>query len=140
MSQPPTAAGEPEPAIHHQRQVAESFGADADRYYRTRPPYPSAWCSGSSPPAPVRMSSTLAAVPEPQLGSSRRLAARVLGVDPDARMAEFARRSGIQAEVSKLEDWDSAGREFDAVVAGTAWHWLDPVAGARPRRVAGPTA
>jgi hypothetical protein len=54
----------------------------------------------------------------------------VLGVDPDARMAEFARRCGIQVEVSTFETWDSAGREFDAVVAGTAWHWVDPVAGA----------
>jgi SAM-dependent methyltransferase len=40
MSQPPTPAGEPE--IHEHRQAAESFGADAERYDRTRPPYPSA--------------------------------------------------------------------------------------------------
>ena len=55
---------------------------------------------------------------------------RVLGVDPDARMAELARRSGVEAEVARFEDWDSAGRQFDAVVAGQAWHWVDPVAGA----------
>jgi transcriptional regulator with XRE-family HTH domain len=40
MSQPPTPAREPE--IHEHRQVAESFGAEAERYDRTRPPYPSA--------------------------------------------------------------------------------------------------
>jgi SAM-dependent methyltransferase len=54
----------------------------------------------------------------------------VLGVEPDARMADFARRSGIEVEVATIEAWNPAGREFDAVVAGTAWHWVDPVAGA----------
>jgi SAM-dependent methyltransferase len=33
-------------------------------------------------------------------------------------------------EVSRLEDWDPAGRTFDVVIAGTAWHWVDPEAGA----------
>jgi SAM-dependent methyltransferase len=54
----------------------------------------------------------------------------VLGVEPDARMAGFARRTGVEVEVATFEAWDPAGREFDAVIAGTAWHWVDPVAGA----------
>jgi SAM-dependent methyltransferase len=54
----------------------------------------------------------------------------VLGVEPDPRMADFARGTGITVEVSTLEAWQPAGRTFDAVVAGTAWHWVDPVAGA----------
>jgi SAM-dependent methyltransferase len=53
----------------------------------------------------------------------------VLGVDPDERMAQFARGTGVQVEASKFETWAPAGRMFDAVVAGTAWHWVDPVAG-----------
>jgi SAM-dependent methyltransferase len=44
-------------------------------------------------------------------------------------MAEFARRTGVEVEVATFEAWD-ASREFDAVVAGQAWHWVDPVAGA----------
>lgn len=54
----------------------------------------------------------------------------VLGVEPDARMAEFARRDGLEVEVATIEAWEPGGRVFDAVVAGTAWHWVDPVAGA----------
>jgi SAM-dependent methyltransferase len=54
----------------------------------------------------------------------------VLGVEPDERMAAFARRTGVDVEVSTFEGWDPADRTFDAVVAGTAWHWVDPVAGA----------
>ena len=55
---------------------------------------------------------------------------RVLGVDVDARMADLARRSGLEVEVAAFEAWDPAGRAFDAVVSGQSWHWVDPVAGA----------
>jgi SAM-dependent methyltransferase len=55
---------------------------------------------------------------------------RVLGVDPDPRMAELARESGLEVEVARFEEWDPAGRTFDAVVAGQTWHWVDPVLGA----------
>jgi SAM-dependent methyltransferase len=55
---------------------------------------------------------------------------RVLGVDVDPRMAEFAHRRGFEVEVANFEDWDSRGRIFDAVVAAQTWHWVDPVAGA----------
>src|SRR4029453_7083411 len=54
----------------------------------------------------------------------------VLGIEPDARMPDFARRRGVEVETATFEAWDPAGRTFDAVVAGTAWHWVDPVAGA----------
>src|SRR5208283_5405168 len=115
---------------HHYRQIAESFGSDAERYDRARPRYPNAL-----------VQRIVAASPGPDLldvGCGTGIEARqfqaagcnVLGVEPDARMADFARRSGIEVEVATFEAWDPAGREFDAVVAGTAWHWVDPVAGA----------
>jgi SAM-dependent methyltransferase len=118
-----------EPKLHQHRQVAESFGSDADRYDRTRPRYPDAM-----------VERIVAASPGPDVldvgcgtGIEARqfLAAgcRVLGVEPDARMAEFARRSGVEVEVATFEAWDPAGRTFDAVIAGTAWHWVDPIAG-----------
>ncbi|MGH9066920.1 MAG: hypothetical protein ACRD0J_05460 [Acidimicrobiales bacterium] len=46
----------------------------------------------------------------------------MLGVEVDARMADFARWRGIEVEVAKFEEWNSAGRSFDAVVAGQTWH------------------
>jgi SAM-dependent methyltransferase len=54
----------------------------------------------------------------------------VLGVDPDPRMAGLARGSGLEVEVAKFEDWDAAGRTFDAVIAGQAWHWVNMATGA----------
>ena len=115
---------------HQHRQIAESFGSDAARYDRARPRYPD--------PMVARI---VAASPGPDVldvGCGTGIEARqfqaagcmVLGVEPDARMADFARRTGVEVEVATFETWESAGRAFDAVIAGTAWHWVDPVAGA----------
>ncbi|HEV2374665.1 MAG TPA: class I SAM-dependent methyltransferase [Streptosporangiaceae bacterium] len=117
-------------ASHFQRQVAEGFGADAGRYERARPTYPA-----------EMVARIIAASPGHDIldvgcgtGISARLfqaaGCQVLGVDPDPRMAELARQGGTETEVAKFEDWDPAGRMFDAVIAAQAWHWVDPVAGA----------
>ncbi|MDQ7808957.1 class I SAM-dependent methyltransferase [Amycolatopsis sp. A133] len=109
--------------------MAESFGIDAERYDRARPEYPA-----------ELVHRVVAASPGPdfldvgcgtgiEARQFRAAGRRVLGVDPDARMAAFARRGGVDVEVATFEDWDPAGRTFDAVVAGQAWHWVDPVAG-----------
>jgi SAM-dependent methyltransferase len=119
-------AGEP----HRQRQVAEGFGADAGRYDRARPTYPADLVDRIIAGSPGRDVLDVGC----GTGISARLlaaaGARVLGVDPDARMAQTARELGTPAEVATFEDWDPAGRSFDAVVAAQAWHWVDPVAGA----------
>jgi len=46
----------------------------------------------------------------------------VLGVEPDRRMAALVRQRGLEVEVAKFETWNPAGRQFDAIIAGTAWH------------------
>ncbi|MEW9550990.1 class I SAM-dependent methyltransferase [Nonomuraea sp. NPDC050783] len=124
---------------HKARQMAESFGVDAERYDRARPAYPQAL-----------VQRIIAAAPGPDLldvGCGTGIEARqflaagctVLGVEPDPRMAGHARRTGVEAEVATFEDWDDAGRTFDAVVAGQSWHWVDPVAGpAKAARVLRP--
>jgi SAM-dependent methyltransferase len=56
---------------------------------------------------------------------------QVLGIEPDGAMAEIARGQGLEIEVATFEDWDPTGRTFDAVIAGQAWHWVDPLIGAR---------
>jgi SAM-dependent methyltransferase len=54
---------------------------------------------------------------------------RVLGVEPDSRMAAVARRHGLDVEESTFEQWDPAGRTFDVVTCAQAWHWIDATAG-----------
>ncbi len=110
--------------------MAESFGVDAQRYDRARPGYPDAL-----------VTRIVAGSPGPDVldvGCGTGIAARqfqaagctVLGVEPDARMADFARAQGLQVEVTAFEAWQPVGRTFDAVVAAQSWHWVDPVTGA----------
>ena len=75
-----------------------------------------------------------AAEPASPPASSAWPAARVLGVKPDERMAELARQSGLEVEVTTFGNWDPAGRAFDMVIAAQAWHWIDPLAGADQSR------
>jgi SAM-dependent methyltransferase len=118
---------------HHARQMAAGFGTDPDRYDRARPSYPQAMVDRLLAASPggdnrdvldVGIGTGISARP------FRAAGCRVLGVDVDARMAEFARNRGFEVEVARFEEWDPAGRTFDVVVSGQTWHWVDPVAGA----------
>ena len=110
--------------------MAESFGAEAERYERTRPAYPKAMVDAILAASPGRdvldvgIGTGISARPFRQEGR------RVLGVEPDPRMAEYARRSGLEVEIAKFEEWDRAGRTFDLLIAGQAWHWVNPDRGA----------
>jgi SAM-dependent methyltransferase len=119
--------------------MAESFGSDVERYDRARPEYPRELVdlvAGESPGTDFLDVGCGTGIEARQF---RAAGCRVLGIDPDARMAAFARRGGIDVEVSTFEDWEPGGRTFDAVVAGQAWHWVDPVAGpAKAARVLRP--
>lgn len=117
------------------RDAAGSFGQDAERYDRTRPSYPQEMvdallaavpCSPGRPPAILDVGIGTGIAAE-QL---RAAGARVSGIDVDERMAALARARGFEVQVARFEDWDAAGRTFDAVVAGQAWHWVEPGPGA----------
>jgi SAM-dependent methyltransferase len=128
----PTLPPEPFPAgeAHQVRGLAESFGAEAARYDRTRPTYPEEMVDavlGASPGRrvlDVGIGTGISARPFISRGCS------VLGVEPDEQMAEHARRSGLVVEVARFEEWEPKGRVFDLVVAGQSWHWVDPLLGA----------
>lgn len=126
----PTLPRQPAPEPHLHRRIAESFGVAPERYDRTRAEYPEAM-----------IERIVAAGPGPDfldVGCGTGIEARqflaagrtVLGVEPDPRMAAFARDTGLAVEVATFEAWEPAGRTFDAIVSGTAWHWIDPIAGA----------
>ncbi|MFD7014956.1 class I SAM-dependent methyltransferase [Streptomyces sp. NPDC059928] len=127
----PREQPEPSPAEPHEaRRMAESFGVDAPRYDHARPGYPDALVArivAGSPGLGVL-----------DVGCGTGIAARqfqaagctVLGVEPDARMADFARVLGLEVEMASFESWQPAGRTFDAVIAAQSWHWVDPAVGA----------
>jgi SAM-dependent methyltransferase len=117
-----------DPMRHEETRRAQSFGLDAQRYERARPSYPTALID-------ALVSEPCERVLDVGCGTgkaARLLTARgcqVLGVEPDERMAAVARSHGIPVEVVTFEAWDPAGRTFDLVVSGQAWHWIDPVVG-----------
>ena len=115
---------------HRDRRAAESFGVDAARYDRTRPDYPDALVQRIIAASPGREVLDVGCGTGIVARQFQAAGCTVVGVEPDVRMAEFARSTGVEVEVATLEAWDPAGRRFDAVIAGTAWHWVDPVAGA----------
>jgi SAM-dependent methyltransferase len=127
---PEESAPTPRPEPHQYRQMAESFGVDAERYDRTRPSYPDALVARIVAASPGRDVLDVGCGTGIAARQFQAAGCRVLGIEPDPRMADFARRSGLEVEVATFEAWDPADRTFDAVVAGTAWHWVDPAAGA----------
>lgn len=126
----PPSSTPPSTEPHRARRVAESFGADPELYDRTRPRYPQALIDRIISASPgldvldVGIGTGISAQPFLAAGC------RLLGVEVDARMAEFARRHGFDVEVARFEDWDAAGRTFDTIIAGMTWHWVDPIVGA----------
>jgi SAM-dependent methyltransferase len=117
-------------ALYTDRRRAGSFGDDAELYDRVRPPYPDELIDALVRDRP-------ATVLDVGCGTgiaSRLLMARgcdVLGLEPDPRMAAVARRHGVRVEEATIEEWDAGDRRFDLLSAGQAWHWVDPIRGAR---------
>ncbi len=115
---------------HHARHMAEGFGEEPEQYDRARPRYPEAMADRILAASPGRdvldvgIGTGISAQP------FRAAGCRVVGVDVDPRMAEFARQRGFEVEVAKFEERGPAGRAFDVVIAGQTWHWVDPVSGA----------
>jgi SAM-dependent methyltransferase len=115
--------------LHTDRRRASSFGDDAEEYDRVRPQYPAALID-------VLVRERPHAVLDVGCGTgivARVLTARgcdVLGLEPDERMAEVARRHGVRVEAGAFEEWQASDRLFDLLTAGQAWHWVDPRRGA----------
>ncbi len=128
---PSRAASVPENEPHHERQAGQSFGSDPERYDRVRPRYPDVLIQRIVSAAPGGLVLDVGVGTGIVARQFQAAGCRVLGIDPDARLAEFARGTGVEVEVSTLEAWKPAGRTFDAVVSGESWHWADPVAGAQ---------
>lgn len=112
-------------ALYTNRARAESFGSVADDYDRYRTSYPDALFAdlvGLGPKRVLDVACGTGKVAVPLLACGL----AVLGLEPDPKMAEVARRHGIIVEVSDFESWDADGRRFDLITCGQGWHWIDP--------------
>ena len=100
----------------------------AERYDRTRPLYPVAltdWLSteGLGTAVDVGCGTGRVAVLLAAAGW------KVVGIEPDERMAQIARSRGVEVVVSTFEQWKPSRHDYDLVACGTAWHWVDPSVG-----------
>jgi SAM-dependent methyltransferase len=118
------------PELHHDRARAESFGSIAERYDRYRPSYPDALIDELAGLRPATVLDVGCGTGKVSVALAGR-GLSVLGVEVDERMAEVARGHGIDVRVAPFEDFDAAGRTVDLLTCGDAWHWIDPVRGAR---------
>jgi len=116
---------------------AYSFGEIADDYdrYRPGPPLDAArWVLGGNQLGVLDLGAGTGGLTRALVGVARRVAA----VEPDARMrGVLARRANGATVVGAVgEELPFAGGSFDAVVASSSWHWMEPdTAGAEVARV-----
>ncbi len=127
---PPDPRPDPAFALHEARGIAESFGGDPERYDRARSGYPDALVQRIIAASPGREVLDVGCGTGIAARQFQAVGCTVLGIEPDARMASFARSRGLPVDVATFEAWDPASRTFDAVIAAQSWHWVDPQVGA----------
>lgn len=106
---------------------ATIFGSEAARYDEVRPRYPASVIDlvvAGGPDVAVDAGCGTGIASQQVAGRG----VRVMGVEPDVRMAAVARGRGIDVTVSSFEQWEV--QPCDAVFAAQSWHWIDPTAGA----------
>ena len=115
------------------------FNEVAELYDRVRPGYPDELFGDLVAITGMGEGSSVLEVGCGSGQATRSLAAlgcSVTAVEPGPDMAELARRRvaafrDVEVETSRFEDWDDRGRRFDALVAASSWHWVDPSVGWR---------
>lgn len=113
---------------HLDRTRALSFGDDPATYDKRRPSYPMAMVDDLMAASPCRVLDVGCGT-----GIASRLFAvrgcNVIGLEPDERMAAFARSKGTTVEVATFETWQAPPEPFDLIISAQAWHWVDPAIG-----------
>ncbi|MFF8478678.1 methyltransferase domain-containing protein [Streptomyces sp. NPDC015414] len=115
------------------------FNEVAELYDRVRPGYPDELFADLVAITGMDARSSVLEVGCGTGQATRSLAAlgySVTAIEPGADMAALARQRiasfrNVEVETSTFEEWDDRGRRFDALVAASSWHWVDPSIGWR---------
>ena len=118
-------------------QLGRVFNEVAELYDRVRPGYPDELFADLVAITGIDERSSVLEVGCGSGQATRSLAAlgcSVTAVEPGADMAALARRRlasfrNVEVETATFEEWDDRGRRFDALVAASSWHWVDPSIG-----------
>ena len=123
-------AGSPE-------QLGRVFDEVPELYDRVRPGYPDELFADLGAVTGIDARSAVLEVGCGTGQATRSLATlgcRVVAVEPGARLGALARDrlagfGNVAVETARFEDWPDRGRRFDALVAASSWHWVDPAVG-----------
>ena len=121
------------------RHLGTVFNEDAELYDRVRPSYPDELMADLAAITGIDERSQVLEVGCGTGQATRSLAAlagSIVAVEPGEALAALARRrlsdfSNVAVETSPFETWEPGGRTFDALVAASSWHWVDPSVGWR---------
>jgi ubiquinone/menaquinone biosynthesis C-methylase UbiE len=114
--------------------VRSNFGEVASLYARVRPGYPPAVFDDVVSLAGLEDGARILEIGPASGQATRPLAMRglrITAVEPEASLVAEARRAlppDVQVEfhVARFEDWPLPEERFDAVLAATAFHWIEP--------------
>ncbi len=114
-------------------RLAATFDTAADLYQEARPDYPEPLFDRLVELTGLRRGDSVLEVgagPGKATLPLARRGLRITAVEPGRALAERARENlrGLDVEVvqTRFEDWTGPWGTFDAVVAATSWHWVDP--------------
>ncbi|GAA3675655.1 class I SAM-dependent methyltransferase [Streptomyces iranensis] len=130
--------GDPEKRANR-RDLGRVFNEVAEVYDRVRPGYPDELFADLAAITGMEARSSVLEVGCGTGQATRSLAAlgcSVTAIEPGREMAALARRRlaalpNVEVETSTFEEWDDRGARFDALVAASSWHWVDPSIGWR---------
>jgi SAM-dependent methyltransferase len=129
----------PDDAEPGRRRLRRVFEEVPELYDRVRPGYPDELFADLGAIAGLDKGSSVLEVGAgtgQATGALAALAGSVTALEPGPGLAALARRrlaavGNAEVETSAFEDWDDRGRRFDALVAASSWHWVDPSVGWR---------
>ena len=121
------------------RDLGRVFNEVPELYDRVRPTYPDELFADLAAITGMDRRSSVLEVGCGTGQATRSLAAlgySLTAIEPGAGMAALARQRlatspNVEVETSSFEEWDDRGRLFDALVAASSWHWVDPSIGWR---------
>jgi SAM-dependent methyltransferase len=110
------------------------FGSVAETYDRVRPKYDRAFLERALTVAAVPLHGKILEIgcgPGTATRSLAQIGYSIVALEPSLEACKVARQCtaeypDVEIINTNFEEWEPEDRSFDAIVAATSWHWVDP--------------